>query len=250
MLVLIAEPAVTVLARSARVVSVLSGDERQRAARFRRRSDREEFIGAHVAVRMCVAALTGGVASEIVVEQRCAQCGGPHGRPYVSGTPAVHVSWSHSGGWVSAAATDRGPLGIDIQAVCPPRADSVVWSTLSAAEALVVRSTADPYREFLRHWVVKEALVKAGVVGIDCLARAEALRPDFLLPNEFLDEVDLVGACVAPAQVARRLSAGAPDDPAWVSQPFAHPRGPLVAPERAPDWAPAPARRFPWPGPG
>ncbi len=224
MLVLLAEPAGVVMTRAAEVIAALSIDELQRAARFHRPTDHDDFVAAHVAVRLCVAALTGRPVRGIGVDQRCEQCGGPHGRPYVAGAPDIKVSWAHSGGWVAAAATDRGPVGIDLQIETrPPRHRQVVWSALSAAEAGAVRAAADPHREFLRHWVVKESLVKAGVCALDDLAHAEALRPLVLLPNGFLDEPGLLGACVAPAQEARRLTVGADPAGALLSRPFSHP---------------------------
>ncbi len=223
MLVLVAESAAAMLDRVVDLVSVLTPQEWQRAKRFRRSQDREGFIGAHVAVRLCVAALTGGSERSIVIQQRCEHCGGSHGRPFVPGVPDMDVSWSHSGGWVSAVATDHGPVGIDIQVEPDRRGNDILWSTLSTAEALAVRSATYPYREFLKLWVVKESLVKAGVCTLDALADAEALRPHELLPNLFLDQPGILGACVAPAQAARQLSVGADPGGALISLPFAHP---------------------------
>ena len=224
MLLLLAEPTDAVLTRAADVIALLSVAERQRAAHFRRPTDRDDFVAAHVAVRLCVAELTGEPARGIGIGQRCEQCGGAHGRPSVASSPDITVSWSHSGGWVAAAATDRGPVGIDLQIETQPsRRREVVWSALSATEASAVRSAADPHREFLRHWVVKESLVKAGVCALDALAHAEALRPHVLLPNAFLDQPGVLGACVAPAQAARRLTVGADPGGRLISRPFAHP---------------------------
>jgi len=71
---LLAEPTGAVLTCSADVIAVLSVAERQRAGRFRRPTDRDDFVAAHVAVRLCVAALTGGPAQGIGIGQRCEQC--------------------------------------------------------------------------------------------------------------------------------------------------------------------------------
>ncbi len=60
MLVLLAESAAARLDRAGDVVSVLTPQQWQRAGRFRRPKDRAGFLGAHVAVRLCMAALTGG----------------------------------------------------------------------------------------------------------------------------------------------------------------------------------------------
>ncbi|MBC9956477.1 4'-phosphopantetheinyl transferase superfamily protein [Yimella sp. cx-51] len=131
------------------VSAVLNPDERARWSRLQRQTDRDDFVAARVLVRQLL--VSAGVADDIAaiaLAQKCAQCGGPHGRPSVVGHPEVFISWAHSNGRVAAAVSDR-PLGIDIEPV-----DAGVPSLDGRARTVT-------------EWVRLEALVKAGLTDLD-----------------------------------------------------------------------------------
>jgi 4'-phosphopantetheinyl transferase len=134
-------------------------------SQLRRAEDRADFLAAHLLVRHCVASLAGVATSAITVVQRCAVCGGPHGRPEVAGHPEITASLSHAHGIVAAAA-GLGPLGVDVEAL--PGAAGLTTAelvdVLTPAEAVLIDSAPDPGRALLRQWVRKEAFLKAGVV--------------------------------------------------------------------------------------
>jgi 4'-phosphopantetheinyl transferase len=149
---------------------VLTPPEQERMARFRRPSDGEDFQAAHLLIRTCVARLLGARAGDVVIVQRCAVCGGPHGRPEVVGHPDIGASLAHSRGLVAAAAATV-PVGIDIEAF--PPADGLVVGDLSAAltgaEIRAIDAAPDRPRATLLAWVRKEACLKAGLVDLDGL---------------------------------------------------------------------------------
>ena len=88
------------------------------------------------------------------------------GRP-VAGA-GLDVSLSHSGGWIAAATTRAGCVGVDVQAARPVRpalarrclADSELawWEEVPVGQARTLR--------FLRLWTAKEAYLKAIGAGL------------------------------------------------------------------------------------
>ncbi|MDF1487218.1 4'-phosphopantetheinyl transferase family protein [Tessaracoccus caeni] len=184
------------VARFARVTgeedaALLTDLERERRDRLHRADDRAAFVAAHVLVRECAAELLGVGVREVTIVQRCADCGGPHGRPTVAGFPEVHVSLSHSRGVVAAAAA-WSPCGIDVE---PLRPISPIARVLSASERSWLAHQPDPSAAFLRLWVRKEALVKAGFGTLDDPRSVDAIAP----PVPVVDWVDhrAVGAFAA-----------------------------------------------------
>lgn len=150
----------------------LTVPEEQRRSRLRRPGDRDDFLAAHLLLRVCAARLLGVGAGGISIVQRCATCGGPHGRPEIVGYPGVGASLAHSRGVVAAAA-GVGRVGVDVEAF-PPVGDLAAGDLsagLSTAEIRAVESAADPARALLLAWTRKEACLKAGLVDVDGLDR-------------------------------------------------------------------------------
>jgi 4'-phosphopantetheinyl transferase len=149
----------------------LTPPEQERMGRLRRAEDRHDFLAAHLLVRICAGRLLGVGAGEVTIVQRCATCGGPHGRPAVEGYPEVGVSLAHSRGVVAAAA-GTVPVGVDVEAFPPTDRLAVgdVSVAFSAAETAAIEASADPSSALLLAWVRKEAFLKAGLVDIDGLA--------------------------------------------------------------------------------
>ncbi|OII61500.1 hypothetical protein BJP40_05125 [Streptomyces sp. CC53] len=146
---------------------VLAPYERDRAARHPAGQQRDDYLAAHVLVRLCAARYLGVDPATLVLGQHCTGCGGEdHGRPFLRGLPGVGVSLSHTRGAVAAAA-GHGPVGVDVEdaagAVFSPR---VAARVLAPAELSAVRADPDPARAFLRLWVRKESLVKVGATTL------------------------------------------------------------------------------------
>ncbi|MBK7822276.1 MAG: 4'-phosphopantetheinyl transferase superfamily protein [Tessaracoccus sp.] len=153
--------------------ALLTDLEIERRDRLHRADDRAAFVAARVLVRECAAELLGVGVREVVVVQRCTDCGGPHGRPTVAGFPEAHVSLSHSRGVVAAAAA-WSPCGIDVEPRC---SISPIARVLTAPEQAWLADQPDLSASFLRLWVRKEALVKAGFGTLDDPRSLDTLAP-------------------------------------------------------------------------
>lgn len=169
----------------ARVTTVLEGwrdpraaltpVERERAARYATPALQDEFTAAHLVARTVVGELLGVRARSVVLEQRCPECGGEHGKPHVRNHPEVHVSWSHSHGWVGAAASHLA-VGIDLEApweVERALEPGLLRRTATPEETAIIEAAADPRAAFLRMWVLKESLIKVGRIALADFARAD-----------------------------------------------------------------------------
>ncbi|MBR6021115.1 MAG: 4'-phosphopantetheinyl transferase superfamily protein [Kiritimatiellae bacterium] len=91
------------------------------------------------------------------------------GKPRIPGAAAYSVS--HSGGWVALAVAGEGVerIGVDIEARALRRRalpEALVRKTMDETEAAAVWASPDPWAEFLRRWVEKEAYVKATGEGV------------------------------------------------------------------------------------
>ncbi|AJP05142.1 hypothetical protein TU94_30665 [Streptomyces cyaneogriseus subsp. noncyanogenus] len=152
----------------------LTAAEQRRAAAFRFDRDRDDFIAAHLLVRLCAGRLLGVPADTLTLEQHCADCGSrEHGKPSLAGVPGVHVSLSHTPDVVAAAA-GRQPVGVDVErATVSGTALGTAGRVLSPQELRTMRATARPDRYFLRQWVRKEALVKIGETSLRDMAKAD-----------------------------------------------------------------------------
>ncbi len=165
-----------VAARSADVLAatrdpqrVLSDVERARAASFRRAEDARDFVAAHILARMCAARLSGDDWEGLRIEQRCARCGGAHGKPVVRRHPGLELTISRTAGNVAAAASARA-VGIDVERLA---ADRVLCEAaagfFTSGELEAARAAPDPQLALLRQWVRKECLVKLGLVSLDTM---------------------------------------------------------------------------------
>ena len=151
---------------------MLTDIELRRARAFRTQQEHDDFVAAHLLARRCVSQLTGEPVVTIV--QRCAECGGHHGRPAVLGYPEVTVSWSHARGSVGAVAA-LDPVGIDVESVdeLPDSMTFRVHRGTTPLEAARVLAAPDPRRAYLRTWVAKEALTKIGVLSVGSYSRVD-----------------------------------------------------------------------------
>lgn len=168
-----------VLAHLSGVAGALSADEQARMARLRRPADRDDYLAAHLLLRWCAGSWLEVRPDDIAVVQRCATCGGPHGRPEVAGHPGLHASLAHSRGVVAAAAGPV-PVGVDVEAhgraggSAAPHGPGLevteLGAVLTRAECDAIAGAPEPAVALLRLWARKEGLLKAGVVELEGLA--------------------------------------------------------------------------------
>lgn len=151
--------------------SVLSAAERERAARYRFDEHREAFALRRGVLRMLLERYVGMPAAAIELDERCEHCGGAHGRPRLTGGPALRFSCSRSADRVVCAFASGGaPVGIDVERIDlvrdweGPAALALAEEERAACAGLP--ATADRARWFYVVWTRKEALAKATGLGL------------------------------------------------------------------------------------
>lgn len=146
-------------------MDLLTGIERDRAAKFLRESDRRDFVAAHLLVRRCAAKVVGVPEDRLTLLQHCDRCGPGHGKPYLAEVPELGVSLSHCNGYVCAA-VGPGRVGVDAERVPEgPLDEALVTHALAPVERPLVRDN----EALIRFWVRKEALIKRGELTMDDL---------------------------------------------------------------------------------
>lgn len=150
------------VAETHRLEHLLDATERNRLGRLSTIADRRRFTSAAALLRVTVADHLDIEPHSIRIDRTCADCGRPHGRPRVLRTGHdVHVSVSHSGGFVGVALTEIAPVGIDVEAVTADLDDLVDVACHPDERSAIVTS-----RDFTTVWVRKEAVLKAMGVGL------------------------------------------------------------------------------------
>lgn len=145
---------------------LLAPEELARADAYHRGLDRNRFIVGCAISRLVLGALTGTAAEKVGLLRRCAECGGPHGRPSLPGS-RLHLSVAHSGNWVAVAVTSAGPVGIDVE-YCDPDRLNAAPRVLAVEESALYDLLSGPERleAFYTYWVRKEAILKATGDGL------------------------------------------------------------------------------------
>lgn len=148
---------------------LLSPSERAKLNRFRWRQDHLSYLAAHALAAVLVARHSGSDTGDVRVGSLCPRCGGTdHGRPVVQSHPGVHLSLSHTDGYVCAGVASR-PIAVDSEVVTRiPVAGAASAGDVDAGAAV----TPDPIVEGPFDWVRFEALVKLGYFELDDLTVA------------------------------------------------------------------------------
>jgi 4'-phosphopantetheinyl transferase len=143
--------------------SVLSAQERERAAAFLLPAPRRQFIVARAALRTLLGRYLG------VSPSACSFALNAHGKPSLQPSSPVRFNVSHAGNLVLIAISDGIDLGVDVEAhrrtddldslaasiLCPP--DLELWRAAAAVEGAAA---------FYRIWTCKEAVAKAIGCGL------------------------------------------------------------------------------------
>lgn len=147
---------------------VLSPDERERAARFRRDIIRHRFIVARGALRYLLGAYTGRPPEDVAFQY--AEYGKPELPPPDA---ALQFNVSHSHDLALYAFTMHRPVGIDVEYLNRRSVMDrmkIARRFFSDAEyaALSALPERDQDRAFLACWTRKEAFIKAIGQGLSC----------------------------------------------------------------------------------
>jgi 4'-phosphopantetheinyl transferase len=176
--------------------TILSPDERDRAARFLFACDRERFVTVRGLLRRLLACYLGTTPGSVRFSYE--QYGKPSLVPY-PGAPCFNLSHSHDA--AVFAVTREGDVGIDIEALRPVRAAGQIadrYFRREDAEALRSLPLRERERAFFTYWARREAFVKAVGRGLS-------------LP---LDSSDAATTPRQPHHVAHTETAG-PDGSRW-----------------------------------
>lgn len=145
----------------------LDEEEHRRVASFVRRTDRDRYAVAHLALRTELAARLGTVPGDVPLTRAdCPVCGGPHGRPAVEGDP-LHFSLSHAGDLVLLAFAPV-PVGADVEEHPSVSTVTEVIGTLHPREVRELDALPEARRPaaFTRCWTRKEAYLKGLGTGL------------------------------------------------------------------------------------
>lgn len=152
----------------------LDSRERERAARFLRRQDRERYVLAHGGLRFILGLYLGLAPARIEFSLTST------GKPILAGLrpeqTAVTFNLSHAHGNAMIAISQGREVGVDLEMIREDvEALKLAERFFSDREQLHVRSTAPESRsrEFFHYWVAKEAVLKAEGVGLASLQACE-----------------------------------------------------------------------------
>jgi 4'-phosphopantetheinyl transferase len=138
---------------------------------LRQVEDRRAFLTSRMLLKTLVGHLAETSAELVRLSYPCPGCDRSHGRPVVVGPPdAVRwkVSLSHAGCHLMVAATDAGPVGVDIERTAATAFEGFDDVALTCAERTEVRRCAPAAQARARavYWARKEAVLKATGYGL------------------------------------------------------------------------------------
>jgi 4'-phosphopantetheinyl transferase len=142
--------------------SLLSRDERERAARFRSPDLARRFAACRCLLRRVLGETLGVAPAGLRFASDA------HGKPGLPQHPRLHFNLSHCEDRVAIAVADA-PVGIDVERVGRFTADDPLAATILAAPELAAWSALPRDARALalaRAWVAKEAVLKACAVGL------------------------------------------------------------------------------------
>lgn len=149
-----------------RLAAVLSGEEQDRAQRFRFDQHRNRFIRSHGISRLILAKYTSVDPSELTFDT------GTHGKPFLVSVyhPLLRFNLSHSGDLMILGLAVAREIGVDVEVIN----DQVEWKQIAANyfneyELKGIDSIPagkQQLQAFYRVWTIKEAYLKARGDGL------------------------------------------------------------------------------------
>ena len=168
-----------------RLSALLSQDEHQRANRFRRHLNRQQYIVGRGSLRRIL-------SQYLHLKPEQIQFGySPLGKPFLTTnnvSSSLQFNLSHSGQQMLVAVSAGSRIGIDVEYAhrnLEPLALSKRYFSPQEQQLLSTSSPGQSTRLFLQLWTCKEALLKASGSGLRDLDRIEVLA----LPQSSADQV-------------------------------------------------------------
>jgi 4'-phosphopantetheinyl transferase len=149
----------------------LDETERGRFDRLRKVEDRRVFVTSRMLLKTMVGRLADTPPELVRLAYGCPRCGRSHGRPVVVAPHTAvrwHVSMSHTSRQVIVAATDAGPVGVDVERTAASVFEGFDGVALTNAERTEIERCAPSARAKARavYWARKEAVLKATGFGL------------------------------------------------------------------------------------
>lgn len=208
----------------------LSEDEKIRAGRYLKYMDRLQFTICRVLLRQILARYLGSYAGEISFTY------GVWGKPTIRGN-TLQFNISHSGRYLAVTVSDHYPVGIDIEKKQLIDMESMVGLVFSDSENSRWRMTAEEEKKdvFYRHWVRKEAILKAAGFGLHLPMQALELDENGQILNfheemrdfrdyktfDFIETKNVIGSVALPNFISiRHLSEITPVNATFLTKHF------------------------------
>lgn len=144
--------------------SLLSDEERTRAARFRFERHRRRFVMGRAVLRTILAVYLGGEPRQLEF------CYGTYGKPYLTQKCAnlsVQFNLTHSNELVLCAFTRMRRVGVDLEYIRrTPEVEKLATELFPQRDNLTVASNTEKFGAFYNRWTRTEAYAKAVGTGL------------------------------------------------------------------------------------
>jgi phosphopantetheinyl transferase len=174
----------------------LSEEERRYAATLADPAQTEEWLAAHIALRLLLERAAGAAWRTVPFARSS------HGKPHLEGAP-VAFSLSHVPGLALVAIAEAGTVGVDLERMRAVRMSEPRRGRIEAAAAALNGDETLPQggdERFLQAWVRLEAFAKAEGCGIGRLLTRLGVSAEAAGSSEVVRE--RVARVLAGAQVA------------------------------------------------
>jgi 4'-phosphopantetheinyl transferase len=144
-------------------LEILSGEEKDRAERFRHARSRETFILTRAVVRMLLGRRLECDPRAVSIRY------GANGKPALGEERNLYFNVTHSDGLAAIAMTSAVDIGIDLEKVRPfPDLEQIADASFSPEETQEINSLsrAKRQRAFFSSWTRREAYLKAVGIGL------------------------------------------------------------------------------------
>lgn len=143
------------------LLSLVSAERRQQAARFVHQADAYRSVLGEALARMTLGKWTGSRPGDLVFIRNT------YGKPSLTSHPDLPFNVSHSGDWVAVISGGHAPLGVDVEKISP--IDMTIaerfFSPLESRN-LAAEPAEEQLETFYRLWTLKESYIKAIGMGL------------------------------------------------------------------------------------
>jgi len=154
---------------------LLSREERDKAARFRRDTDRQRYVAAHAMLRLVLGGYVDATPESLVFGT------GQHGKPTLEHDSGLFFNLAHSGDVALLAVCRGSAVGADVEQIRDdidvPAMERSVFSE-SELQMLGDEPLEERRRFLFETWVRKEAVLKACGLGLSLEPRKLTIRGD------------------------------------------------------------------------